>query len=830
MVSPSWRRTLTRSKCPFPARYNHTGVGASYIIRPTGNHSCDSDPQCNLRARLAANRELIKSCGIPLTFVAETLHSPFIGQGTVFPMPVTMGATWNRSLLSEVGAAIATQCTACGITRGFSPEINVCIDPRFGRTQENLGSDALHVATLGVALMIGLQGGPGDSGTPSRYFASPTALSCEAKHLAAYGSGNMDGAPADVSPQTLHDVYLKPWKKFFAAGGRGAMLSHNSINGIPAHMHNEIMTDTIRGRWNHSRVFFASDFGDIDRITGFNMAGSLQDAAVLAIKAGMDQALGGQAFTFLADAVATGQLDRQTLERAATATLREKIAGGLFDKAHDGKSDAGWGDLERCRAHSDGGVLDRPADRALARRVAMEGTVLLKNGLPSLRARGGAGRCQFRNSSDCDGEDIAAVANVPSAQACCDACQQHGGCSIAVYIPPADRTNGRQCLLKSGCRQPQAGPNRVRCEFGDKPEFALPITPAAWASIKRVAIVGPNAANAQTQINSYSAAGAELTTVASSAQDYVPHGTDVKLAATNATLLIEATELGPAQREQIDDAVAVANSSDLVIAVLGDSMNTCGEATDRISLDLPGVQMQLLTALAALRKPLVVVLAHGRPVTFGPGNAVLDGVDVLLASWIGGEEHGPAVWSIINGEFNPSGRLAQPWPRAVGYVGTHVDSQWAPQGLLQGDYQGMGWRDAEPNGPMFPFGFGLSFGGSDTFGFASGGANITASASSATFSVAVSVQQAAAASPGGAVVQLYFSQDLAQAVRPSLMLLAFAKVDRAAASQATITVQTEDLGYFHPLTKTTSVDTGVYTLHVGASSADLHATTKLILH
>ena len=76
----------------------------------------------------------------------------------------------------------------------------------------------------------------------------------------------MDGAPADVSPMTLHDIYLKPWKKFFRVGGRGAMLSHNSVNGIPAHMHKEIMTKIIRTEWNHSNVFFASDYhGEVQR-------------------------------------------------------------------------------------------------------------------------------------------------------------------------------------------------------------------------------------------------------------------------------------------------------------------------------------------------------------------------------------------------------------------------------------------------------------------------------------------------------------------------------------------------------------------------------------
>jgi beta-glucosidase len=202
-----------------------------------------------------------------------------------------------------------------------------------------------------------------------------------------------------------------------------------------------------------------------------------------------------------------------------------------------------------------------------------------------------------------------------------------------------------------------------------------------------------------------------LTTVASSAAEHVPAATNVQYAALDSKSLIETSTLGPAQQQMIDEAVAAANSSDVVIAVLGDTMATCGEGTDRVDLvitclpllsvslslarsfsmhavglsqDLPGVQMQLLAALVATRKPIVLVLVHGRPVTFGRHNALLDGVSVVLASWIGGEEHGPAIWSIINGDFNPSGRLAQTWPRSVGYVGTHADSRYGPLGLFQG--------------------------------------------------------------------------------------------------------------------------------------------------
>lgn len=222
----------------------------------------------------------------------------------------------------------------------------------------------------------------------------------------------------------------------------------------------------------------------------------------------------------------------------------------------------------------------------------------------------------------------------------------------------------------------------------------------------------------------------------------------------------------------------------------------------------------------------MVILVHGRPVTFGPNNAVLDHVDVLLASWIGGEAAGPALWEIINGEFNPSGRLAQTWPRSVGYVGSHADSKFGPEGLWQGDYIGMGWRDGEMNGPLFELGAGLSYGGVDTFTFAQKEI-LTASVSDVSFDVHVDVKSTAA--PGGTVVQLYFSQAVAQAVRPKLMLLAFAKIERSATSSVTLTIPVEDLGYFHPLTKTTSVDVGSYTLYLGTSSANLHAQTTLTL-
>lgn len=98
---------VTVSMTSMLEQYGTTGVGAMYVSHATGNATCDSNAACNLAARLAANRQLMVTAGIPVTFVVETLHSAWIGGGAIFPMPVALGASWNTSLVTAVGKAIA---------------------------------------------------------------------------------------------------------------------------------------------------------------------------------------------------------------------------------------------------------------------------------------------------------------------------------------------------------------------------------------------------------------------------------------------------------------------------------------------------------------------------------------------------------------------------------------------------------------------------------------------------------------------------------------------------------------------------------------------------
>ena len=194
-----------------------------------------------------------------------------------------------------------------------------------------------------------------------------------------YGFGGKDGAAADISQRTLHDVYLRPWREFFEAGGRGAMLAHNAINDVPSHSSAELM-GLLRQYGPSPGVLLASDMCDVgllahpnDKSAGFGMAASLEDAGALSMTAGMDQELcnpvdsRGQSFTRITEAISHGKMAAAALDRAASNVLRAKFASGLFDRPFANTSAAALAQIQS------------KENVQLALDVATEGIVLLKN-------------------------------------------------------------------------------------------------------------------------------------------------------------------------------------------------------------------------------------------------------------------------------------------------------------------------------------------------------------------------------------------------------------------------------------------------------------------
>jgi beta-glucosidase len=277
-------------------------------------------------------------------------------------------------------------------------------------------------------------------------------------------------------------------------------------------------------------------------------------------------------------------------------------------------------------------------------------------------------------------------------------------------------------------------------------------------------------------------------------------------------------------------AVAAAAAADVVVAVLGDSVNSCGEGMDRDTLDLPGGQLALLAAVAGTGKPVVVVLVHGRTATFGAtdGNALLANVSALLAAWRPGQMGGPAIARLLTGAANPSGRLPLSWLRHVGHTGSGA-SPWLQQRVslyggpatgAEGRRYGGYWRAASPATPLFPFGFGLSY-----TTFALGGLTAALNGGNTSHPVTVSFTASNTGAAAGAVVAQVYAQDPVGAtlsVRPWKRLVGFARVGGLAPGETrpvTLPLRADDFGFVGD-DGVLAVRAGNYTLSLGQASDD----------
>lgn len=181
---------------------------------------------------------------IPLSFTQEVLHGGAAG-ATVFPMPLTMGTTWDEALVQDMYAATARDLRAVGGDLGYAPVINLFMDPRFGRHQEGFSTNPMLSARYATAAVKGLQGDNGGSNTGYMDADRVVALG---KHMAGYGGapGGLNAAGVDVNDRTLYDVYLQPWRAFAKAGGRGAMAAHNTVHDVPCHANSWLLNDVFR--------------------------------------------------------------------------------------------------------------------------------------------------------------------------------------------------------------------------------------------------------------------------------------------------------------------------------------------------------------------------------------------------------------------------------------------------------------------------------------------------------------------------------------------------------------------------------------------------------
>src|SRR5256885_959808 len=294
---------------------------------------------------------------IPLIFGQDVIH----GYRTIFPIPLGEAASWDPEAVQAAAHVAAREAAAAGVHWTFAPMVDIARDPRWGRIAEGSGEDPYLGSAMAAARARGFQG------TDPR---APDAVLATVKHFAAYGAaeGGRDYNTVDLSERTLREVYLPPYHAAVDAGAATVMTSFNEIGGIPSTGSPWLMTTLLRREWGF-RGFVVSDWTAVEELRQHGVAGSRAEAGKLALEAGVDMDMVSRIYVDdLPAVVRTGGIPLSVVNESVRRVLRAKMALGLFDDPYHGATP------ERERS-----VLLAPEHRQLARRVAQESIVLLKN-------------------------------------------------------------------------------------------------------------------------------------------------------------------------------------------------------------------------------------------------------------------------------------------------------------------------------------------------------------------------------------------------------------------------------------------------------------------
>jgi beta-glucosidase len=294
------------------------------------------------------------------------------GRATVFPQVIGMGATWNRALVQKVAGIISDEARAkhhAAVAAGhrgqyqgltfWTPNINIFRDPRWGRGQETFGEDPYLMGELGLAMVRGLQG------DDARYMK---AAGC-AKHFAVHSGPERERHGFDAKPtqKDLFETYLPAFEKLVRGGVEAVMGAYNRTLGEPCCASKLLLMDILRGRWAF-KGHVVSDCGALDDVHVHHKVTKTEaESAALAVRNSCDLNCGGT-YNYLLAAVKEGLITERDIDASVRRLLATKFKLGLLDP----QDRVPW-------SRTPSSIIDCDAHRAVARQVAVESIVLLKN-------------------------------------------------------------------------------------------------------------------------------------------------------------------------------------------------------------------------------------------------------------------------------------------------------------------------------------------------------------------------------------------------------------------------------------------------------------------
>jgi beta-glucosidase len=266
--------------------------------------------------------------GIPTLFVEEVPHGLMALDGTVLPVNLAIGATWDPDLYERAAAHAAAELRARGGHVALVSALDIARDPRWGRTEECFGEDPYLAGRLTEALVRGMQGTSPD-GAPDGFFAAdkaPVVL----KHFAGQGAtvGGRNSAESELGRRELHEIHLPAARAGVRAGAAAVMAAYNEVDGMPCSGNRALLTGLLRERWGFDGLVMADGLA-VDRLA--RITGDKVSAGALALNSGVDLSLWDEGFTHLEEAVERGLVEEAVLDAAVARVLRLKFRLGLFE-------------------------------------------------------------------------------------------------------------------------------------------------------------------------------------------------------------------------------------------------------------------------------------------------------------------------------------------------------------------------------------------------------------------------------------------------------------------------------------------------------------------
>ncbi len=759
----------------------------------------------------------IPRLGIPAyNWWNEGLHGVArAGHATVFPQAIGLAATWDTDLVHRIADVISTEARAkyndaiqhgntgryFGLTF-WSPNINIFRDPRWGRGQETYGEDPLLTSRIGVAFVTGLQG---DDPKYLKTVSTP-------KHFAVHSGPETLRHRFDV-PVSAHDfadTYAPAFRATVMEGhADSVMCAYNEVRGTPA-CANHFLLDTLRDKWGFKGYVVSDCWAISDIHQGHGYVLTLEQADALAVKAGTDLSCGPE-YTALPFAVENRLLSAADVDRAVKHLFEARFRLGMFDPPES----VPWSKLTLADN-------DTPAHRQLALEAARKSIVLLKNERNILPLKSSVKSIAVVGP---DGDSLPVLLGnyngTPSAYTTIlDGIQKrfHNAKITTAIGAPLTETSAVLLpgeYLRTGGTNSQPGLNAeyfANTTLSGDPALKRvdatvnfewnnvspgPGVPAQSYSVRWTGELVPPV-DGDYRLGTNTDGGSRLFFDGKKIiDDWNPHGAH----AITTLVHLQAGHPYPLRVEYFhhswestarllwlppnltQEAVDAARKSDVVIAVVGLTAQLEGEESensapgffggDRVDLDLPRPQQELLEALFATRKPLIVILTSGSALAV---NWAQEHAAAILEAWYPGEEGGTAVADVLSGEYNPAGRLPVTFYKSV--------AQLPP--FTSYSMSGRTYRYFSEQ-PLYPFGYGLSF---SSFNYSD--AKITPDQVATGSAVTISALVTNASSvPGDEVVQLYLWHPGVDGA-PIRALAGFQRIHLAASASQTVTFTLHD--------------------------------------